>query len=159
MSDSACSVPPGMRYLEDYLPGSVSLLRSITVEQEEMIAFARRYDPQVFHTDPDAARKTVFGGLAASGWLTGALAMRLIADQYVSRVASLGSPGIDEVRWLKPVRPGDELSVRLTVVETRRSQSKQDRGIVRSFVEVINQNEEVVMSWKGVNIVLCRDSR
>ena len=159
MSDSACSVPPGMRYFEDYLPGSVSLLRSITVEQEEMIAFARRYDPQVFHTDPDAARKTVFGGLAASGWLTGALAMRLIADQYVSRVASLGSPGIDEVRWLKPVRPGDELSVRLTVVETRRSQSKQNRGIVRSFVEVINQNEEVVMSWKGVNIVLCRDSR
>jgi acyl dehydratase len=148
-----------MRYFEDYLPGSVSLLGSITVEQEEMIAFARRYDPQLFHTDPDAARKTVFGGLVASGWLTGALAMRLIADQYVSRVASLGSPGIDEVRWLKPVRPGDELSVRLTVIEARRSQSKPDRGIVRSFVEVINQNDEVVMSWKGANIVVCRDAR
>lgn len=83
--------------------------------------------------------------------------MRLIVDHYVSRVASLGSPGIDEVRWLKPVRPGDKLSVRISILEARRSRTKPDRGTVRGLVEVINQNREVVMSWKGMSIIRCRD--
>ena len=146
-----------MLYFEDQVVGSVWQFGSILVDEQEMIAFARRYDPQVFHADPEAAKKTAFGGLIASGWLTGSLAMRLIVEHRLSHVANFGSPGIDEVRWGKPVRPGDTLSVRLTIVETRRSQSKPDRGVVKSSIEVLNQYGEVVMSWKGTNIVLCRN--
>ncbi|MGA3175358.1 MAG: MaoC family dehydratase [Syntrophorhabdales bacterium] len=146
------------RYFEDYEPGAVHEFGDIAVEEEEMISFARRYDPQAFHTDPHAAAKTVFGGLIASGWLTAALAMRLIVDHYISHVASLGSPGIDEVRWLKPVRPGDRLSVRISILQARRSRTKPDRGTVRALVEVTNQNREVVMSWKGISIIGCRDA-
>lgn len=145
-------------YLEDHVPGSVYSFGSILVEEQEIRDFARRYDPQVFHTDPEAAKETSFGGLVASGWHTAALAMRLIVDHRVSRVKNLGSPGVDELRWLKPVRPGDRLSVRITIMETRRSQSKPDRGVVKTLVEVLNQNGEVVTSWKGLNIVLCRNT-
>jgi acyl dehydratase len=152
------SPPAEDRYFEDYVPGSVYEFGSIVMEEKEMIDFAMRYDPQVFHIDPDAARKTVFGGLIASGWHTGASSMRLMVDHYLSRVASLGSLGIDEVRWLKPVRPGDELSIRVTVLRARRSQSKPDRGIVQALVEVMNQNREVVMSRTAVNIVRCRNA-
>ena len=140
------------------MPGSVYEFGSILMEEKEMIDFATRYDPQAFHTDPDAARKSVFGGLIASGWHTGAVSMRLIVDHYLSRVASLGSLGIDEMRWLKPVRPRDELSIRVTVLQVRLSQSKPDRGIVRSLVEVMNQNREVVMSRIAINIVGCRNA-
>jgi len=147
----------GEQCFEDYVPGSVRTFGTILVKEEEIIEFARRYDPQVFHTDPVAAHKTVYGGLVASGWHTAAMAMRLIVEHYLSRTASVGSPGVDELRWLKPVRPGDELSVRLSVLEARRSESKPDRGVVRSLVEVLNQDRAVVMSFKGVNILLCRD--
>ncbi len=140
------------------MPGSVYEFGSILMEEKEMIDFATRYDPQAFHTDPDAARKSVFGGLIASGWHTGAVSMRLIVDHYLSRVASLGSLGIDEMRWLKPVRPRDELSIRVTVLQVRLSQSKPDRGIVRSLVEVMNQNREVVMSRIAINFVRCRNA-
>jgi acyl dehydratase len=126
------------------------------VEQDEVIAFARRFDPQVFHTDPESAKKSIYGGLIASGWHTAGLMMRLFADHYLSKVASLGSPGVDELRWNKPVRPGDELSIRVTVQETKRSRSKPDRGMVHSFIEVMNQNREVVMSMKAVNFLFCR---
>lgn len=156
MTNSTFSPPAEDRYFEDYVPGSVYEFGSTVMEEKEMIDFAARYDPQAFHIDPDAARKSVFGGLIASGWHTGAVSMRLIVDHYLSRVASLGSLGVDELRWLKPVRPGDELSIRVTVLQARRSQSKPDRGIVRSLVEVINQNREVVMSRTAVNIVRCR---
>jgi acyl dehydratase len=145
-------------YLEDHLPGSVYLFGSVLVEEQEILDFARRYDPQVFHTDPEAAKETSFGGLVASGWHTAALAMRLIVDHRVSRVKNVGSPGVDELRWLKPVRPGDTLSVRLTILEARPSRSKPDRGIIRALVEVLNQNGEVVTSWKGMNIVLRRNA-
>jgi len=146
-----------MWYFEDHVVGSVFQFGSILVEEEEMIAFAKRYDPQTFHVDPEAAKKTPFGGIIASGWLTGSLSMRLVVEHRLSRVANIGSPGIDDVRWWKPVRPGDTLSARLTIIETRRSQSKPDRGIVKSSIEVLNQSGEVVMSWKGTNIVLCRN--
>jgi acyl dehydratase len=136
----------------------VYLFGSVLVEEQEILDFAERYDPQVFHTDPEAAKKTAFGGLVASGWHIVALSMRLIVDHRLSRVQNLGSPGVDELRWLKPVRPGDILSVRLTVMEARLSHSKPDRGIVRVLVEVLNQTGEVVTSWKGINIVLCRNS-
>lgn len=156
MNRSTFGTPNNDRYFEDYKAGSVYEFGPITVEESEMIEFARRFDPQVFHTDPEAARKTGFGGLIASGWHTAAMMMRLLVDNYLSSVASLGSPGIDDLRWARPVRPGDKLSVRVTVLEANRSRTKPDRGVVRSFIEVINQNHEVVMTMKGVNILLCR---
>jgi len=147
----------GDQCFEDFVPGSVRTSGTVSVTEEEIIEFAKRYDPQVFHTDPVAARGSIYGGLVASGWHTAAMAMRLIVENYLSGVASVGSPGVDEVRWLKPVRPGDKLSVRVTVLESRRSESKPDRGIVRSLVEVLNQDMAVVMSFKGVTMVLCRN--
>ncbi len=157
MNNSTFTVPIERRYFEDYVSGSVHEFGSIEVEQDEVLAFARRFDPQVFHTDPERAKNTIYGGLIASGWHTAGLMMRLFADHYLSKVASLGSPGIDELRWKAPVRPGDELCVRVTVLEAKRSRSKPDRGIVRSFIEVINQNREVVMSMEAINFFLCRD--
>jgi acyl dehydratase len=156
MSKSTFHVPTENRYFEDYLVGSVHEFGSIAVEEDEVIAFAKRFDPQVFHTDPESATNTIFNGLIASGWHTAGLMMRLFADHFLSKVASLGSPGVDELRWNKPVRPGDELSVRVTVLEARRSRTKPDRGIVHSFIEVMNQNRDVVMSMKAVNIFFCR---
>ena len=144
MTRSQFRTPVEKRYFEDYEEGSVHEFGSIAVEEEEIVSFGRRYDPQVFHTDPVEATKTVFGGLVASGWHTAALAMRLIVDHYLSHVASLGSPGVDELRWLKPVRPGNKLSLRISIVETRRSRTKPDRGIVCSLVEAMNQDHEVV---------------
>jgi acyl dehydratase len=156
MSQSTFTVPPQERYFEDYVPGEVHEFGSIVVEEEEIIAFAQRFDPQDFHIDPEAAKNSIYGGLIASGWHTASLMMRLFVDHYLSKVASLGSPGVDELRWIKPVRPGDRLSLRVTVLETRRSRSRPDRGIVRSFIEVLNQHGEVVMSMKAVNFLLCR---
>jgi acyl dehydratase len=144
------------QFFEDYLPGSVRTFGAILVEEKEIIEFAKRYDPQVFHTDPVEARKSIYGGLIASGWHTAAMTMRVIVEQFLSRATNLGSPGVDELRWAKPVFPGDKLSVRVTILETRRSKSKPDRGIVRSLVEVLNQDMAVVMSFKGMNILLCR---
>jgi acyl dehydratase len=144
------------RYFEDYLPGSVHEFGSVRVEEEEMIAFAKRYDPQIFHTDPEAAAGSIYKGLIASGWLTGSLTMRLFADHYLSHVASLGSPGVREMRWVGPVRPGDELRIRVTVLEARGSKSKPDRGIVRSYIETLNQKDEVVLTMEPINFMLCR---
>ena len=158
MAPSHFKTPVENRYFEDYEEGSVHEFGGITVEKEEIIDFGRRYDPQVFHTDPEGATKTLFGGLVASGWHTAALAMRLIVDHYLSHVASLGSPGVDELRWPKPVRPGNRLSLRVSILQTRRSRTKPDRGIVRSLVEVLNQDHEVVMSWKGMNMLQCRNA-
>ena len=159
MNRSTFTAPPDNRYFEDYVAGAVHESGSIAVDEAEIIAFAKRYDPQVFHTDPAAAKQTIYRGLIASGWLTTSLMMRLFTDHFLSHVASLGSPGVDELRWLKPVRPGDVLSLRVTVLGTNRSRSKPDRGAVHSFIEVLNQNAEVVMSMKAVNLFLCRDHR
>ncbi len=159
MNDSTCTTQNGGRCLEDYVVGSVSEFGSIAVEEAEIIDFARRFDPQVFHTDPEAAKKTIYGGLIASGWHTAGMMMRLIVDHYLPTARSLGSPGIDNLRWIRPVRPGDELSVRVTVKEATRSRSKPDRGVVRSFIEVLNQNHEVVLSVNAVNLMLCRDAQ
>jgi len=158
MKASDIAVPVEQRYFEDYVPGSVFEYGSITLSQDEILDFARRFDPQFIHTDPVAAAEGPFGGLIASGWHTAALMMRLFVDHYLSHVASMGSPGIDELRWILPVRPGDSLSIRVSVVEANRSRSKPDRGVVRSAVEVLNQNQEVVMSLKAMNMLRCRDS-
>ena len=142
-----------MRYWEDIKEGEVFELGSRTLDKERMVAFAREFDPQPFHTDEKAAEASIWGGLIASGWLTGSVLMRIFYDGYLKDTAGLGSPGIDELRWLKPVRPGDTLTVRLTVLETAASRSKPDRGIVRSLMEVVNQHGEIVMTTKGVNFV------
>lgn len=141
------------RYLDDYVEGDVHELGSIAIDKAELVAFARRYDPQNFHTDEDAAERSMFGGLIASGWHTAGLMMRVYADNYLTHVASLASPGLDELRWPAPVRPGDLLSVRVTVLSNRVSKSKPDRGIVVSLVEVFNQRGELVMSMKPMNII------
>jgi acyl dehydratase len=147
------------RYLEDYVSGAVHEFDGIVVEQDEVIAFAKRFDPQPFHTDPAAATQSAFGGLIASGWHTASLMMRLFVDHYLSHVASLGSPGVDQLRWLKPVRPGDRLVLRVTVHEVKRSRSKPDRGILHSHIEVLNQHSEVVMTMKALNMLLYRGPR
>jgi len=141
------------RYFEDYVPGSVHELGTISISEPEIIEFARRYDPQPFHVDAEAARHTQFGGLIASGWQTAGLMMRLAVDHYLSSVASLASPGADELRWFQPVRPGDTLSVRATVLEARLSASKPDRGLVRTLFEVLNQRGEIVMTVTGMNML------
>ena len=142
-----------MRYWEDIKEGEVVELGSRTMDKERMIAFAREFDPQPFHVDEQAAKESVWGGLIASGWLTGSVLMRLLCDGFLRDTASIGSPGIDELRWLKPVRPGDTLTGRLTMLESTPSRSKPDLGIVRSLMEVLNQRGEVVMSTKGVNFI------
>src|ERR687896_2668164 len=127
------------RYFEDFEPGHVFELGSRTVTAEEIVAFARQWDPQPFHTDEEAAAASVFGGLIASGWHTGAMWMRLYVDSLLDGAASMGSPGIEELRWLAPVRPGDTLRGRLTVLETTPSETRPGRGTVRIRGEMVNQ--------------------
>lgn len=153
---SSFATPVEDRYFEDYVPGAVHELGSIQVDEAEMMEFARRFDPQTFHTDPVAAQESVFGGLIASGWYTASVAMRLLVDHYISHVAGLGSPGVDELRWLKPVRPGDTLSLRVTSLEARHSRSKPDRGVVHILSELLNQHDEMVMTMKSVGFFRCR---
>jgi acyl dehydratase len=147
------------RYFEDYMPGAVHECGRIAVNEDEILSFGLRFDPQPFHTDPKIAKQSVFGGLIASGWHTASLMMRLFVDNYLTHVASLSSPGVDELRWLKPVRPGDMLFLRVTVTDTHLSRSKPDRGVVHSFIEVRNQEEEIVMTMKALNIIQCRDKQ
>jgi acyl dehydratase len=155
-SDAAPTVRE--RYFEDYVPGSVEEFGSASIGAAEIIEFATRYDPQPFHVDPDwAAAHGPFGGLIASGWHTGSIMMRLLVDNYFSAASSLGSPGIDELRWVRPVRPGDTLRVRVSIAEAKRSRSKPDRGLIRSRIEVLNQEADVVMSMTAINFMRCRD--
>jgi len=156
MTNSSFSAPIDDRYFEDYVDGAVHDFGSIPVQESEVVDFAKRFDPQPFHMNPELAKHSIYGGLIASGWHSASLMMRLFVEHYLSHVASLGSPGVDELRWLKPVRPGDVLSLRVTVSETSRSRSKPDRGIVHSYVETLNQNGEVVMTMKALNFLLCR---
>ena len=156
MPNSSFSAPIDDRYFEDYVDGAVHDFGSIAVKESEVVDFAKRFDPQPFHMNPELAKHSIYGGLIASGWHSASLMMRLFVEHYLSHVASLGSPGVDELRWLKPVRPGDVLSLRVTVSKTSRSRSKPDRGIVHSYVETLNQNGEVVMTMKALNFLLCR---
>ena len=144
------------RWFEDYVVGTTTEHGSIRVDEDELIDFGRRFDPQPFHIDPDAAAAGPYGGLIASGWHTCALMMRLLAQEYLSPVSSLGSPGIDELRWLRPVRPGDELSLRTTVEEARLSRSKPDRGLLRTRVELVDSAGDVVLRLLAMNLVSTR---
>jgi acyl dehydratase len=145
-------------FFEDFQPGDVRETGSVTVTQEEIVAFAREFDPQPFHIDEDAARRSPFGGIIASGWHSAALCMRMIVSMLGPDSGSLGSPGVDELRWLKPVRPGDELWVRVEVLETVPSKSKPDRGLVKLRYTMRNQNAEDVMSMIALGLVLRQPS-
>ena len=150
---------PDNRYFEDYVPGTVHEFGFISVDEQEVLEFGKRYEPLSYHIDKEAAKNSIYGGVIASGWHTAALMMRVYTENYLSKVANLGSPGGDELRWDKPVFPGDVLSVRATVLEARRSESRPNRGIVRTFIEVLNQKREVVMSMKMVNFVRSRENK
>ena len=143
-------------FFEDFRPGEARETASVTVTKEEIVAFARQFDPQPFHVDEEAARRSPFGGLIASGWHTAALCHRLIVALLGPASGSLGSPGVDELRWLKPVRPGDELSVRVEVLEAIPSRSKPDRGLVKLRYTMRNQNGEEVMTMIALGLVLRR---
>lgn len=145
-------------YYEDYPVGTVVAGGSYAVSEAEILEFARRYDPQPMHVDREAATRGQFGSLIASGWHTGAMMMRMLTEIFVSPIANLASPGVDELRWVSPVRPGDVLSLRVTVLEARRSRSTPDQGVLKSLVEVLNQQGEVVMSLKPVSLMRCRPS-
>lgn len=147
------TTPAADRWFEDYVPGTVAEFGGVTITEGDIVSFARQYDPQPFHTDPAAAARAPYGGLIASGWHTVAVTMRILVDHYLSTVASLGSPGIDELRWTRPVRPGDHLRVRVTVLEARPSRSKPDRGLVRTHIEVLNQHDELVMTLTAMNLL------
>ena len=137
------------RYWEDFKVGEVEQIGGKRVDRDELIEFAKQFDPQPFHIDEAAAKHSMYGGLIASGWHTCAMVMRMMCDAYLSQSASVGSPGIDNLKWLKPVRPGDTISARRTTLETRASKSKPDIGIVNNLWEVFNQNGEMVMSMQG----------
>jgi acyl dehydratase len=139
------------RYFEDFVEGHTQDLGSFSFTEDEIVDFARRYDPQPMHVDPDAARGSIYGGLIASGWQTAAGYMRLAVDGVMADSDSKGSPGVDSLRWLRPVRPGDQLNARITVLEARPSNSRPDWGIVRSRGEVVNQSGEIVMQLEAVN--------
>jgi acyl dehydratase len=132
-------------YFEDFAAGQVYELGSRTVTEDEIVDFARQWDPQPFHVDPEAAKQSVFGGLIASGWQTGAIWMRMYVDAVLGSAAR-GSPGIEELRWLAPVRPGDTLSGRLTVLEATPSATRPDRGTIRIRGEMVNQDGVTVMA-------------
>ncbi len=147
MSDD--SVPGTTLHWEDLPVGLVIETASMTLSKEDMIAFARQFDPQSFHVDEAAAGRSSYGGLIASGWHTTAVAMRLYCDAVLRRADSHGSPGVEKVRWLRPVRPGATLRVRVEVIEARPSRSKPDMGLVRSRWWVLDQRDEVVMEMEG----------
>jgi acyl dehydratase len=141
-----------VRYFEDFPAGHVSESPPRTITREEMLEFASKYDPQPFHLDEAAAKNTIYGGLIASGWLTVAVTMRLLWDAMLEDVVSLGSPGSDEIRWLTPVRPGDTLRARFTILESIPSRSKPDRGVLKTLTEVLNQRGEIVMTQRGMGM-------
>ena len=145
-------------YFEDFFAGQVREFGRYPVSKEEIIRFAKQYDPQPFHTDEAAANASIYRGLIGSGWMTCAIAMRMVCDEYILRSASMGSPGVDTVRWLQPVRPDDVLSMRVTTTDAIPSNSKPDRGIVKSSWEVLNQRGEVVMTTDGMGMFKRRPS-
>jgi acyl dehydratase len=156
MDEHDLPVARDQRFFEDYVVGSVAQYGPIVVDEAEIVDFGKRFDPQDFHIDPVRAAKGPFGGVIASGWHTGAMMMRVLVDRYFSRPAGLGSPGVDELRWTSPVRPGDRLWVRIRVIESRRSESKPDRGMVRLLTDVVKDDGTVAMTMKAMTLVRCR---
>ena len=147
-----------MQYFEDLEVGTKSSFGHYEVTREEVLEFASKYDPQPFHLDDEAAAQTFFGRLSASGWHTCAMSMRMIVDQFRrEKTASIGSPGIDELRWLKPVYPGDTLRMETELIEKRQSKSKPNMGFTKSRQTVFNQHDEPVLTMIGNGIIAVRD--
>jgi acyl dehydratase len=147
------------RYWEDFIVGeALALGATQPVTEEAIIAFARQYDPQYFHVDPARAKESIFGGLVASGWHTASMVMRLWVDAIVSKTVSMGSPGVEDLRWPAPVRPGDTLTSRAVVLETRPSKSRPEMGLVRWRAETSNQREELVFTMTGTSFIGRRPS-
>jgi acyl dehydratase len=153
LSSTDFAVPVGDRYFEDYAPGAVYEYGHLTVTEDDIVSFAEQFDPQPIHTDRAFAEAGPFGGLIASGWHSAGLLMRLFADHYLSGVASLASPGVDELRWAAPLRPGDSVRLRTTITQTRPSRSKPDRGMVHTAAELLNQNDQCPLSLAAMNIL------
>lgn len=143
-------------YFDDYQPGLTYDCGTVSVSQDEIASFAKDFDPQPFPVDPVAAARGPFRGLIASGWHTAGLVMRQIVAHFLPAEASLGSPGLDEIRWPEPVRPGDTLRIQATVTEARRSQSRSDRGIVKTLIEAVNQDDRPVMRATAINFLRVR---
>ena len=154
MSEDASAGPRWA--FEDFAVGKMLDVGSRTVTAEEIVAFATQFDPQPFHVDADAAKASIYGGLIASGWHTVALVMRMMCDSYLLDATSAGSPGVDQLRWLKPVRAGDTIRAQLVTTDVRASTSKPDRGIVGSEWRVYNQHDELVMTMRGMGLFLRR---
>ena len=140
-------------YFEDYMPGTVSTLRTDTVSEASIIAFARQFDPQEFHLDASAAAHSPYGAVIASGWHTCAMAGRAMVTGYLAAESSLPAPGVDDVRFHAPVRAGDTLTWRATVLDARPSRSNPSRGIVRTLVEAVNQNGSLALSLTAINLI------
>ena len=138
------------RYFEDFPPGEAVELGSRVVTEADIIAFARDFDPQLFHMDPAAARQSRFGGLVASGWHSCCIFMRLFVDGLMLQSSALAGLGVDEIRWPRPVHPGDRLSARATVLEATPSRSKPDRGFVKHACELSNQHGDKVMTMRAL---------
>lgn len=147
-----------VHYFEDFKAGDTFSGGALDVSQDEIIAYARQFDPQPFHTDPAAAKKTLFGELVASGWHTASMTMRLFATSEIEIVNGVIGGGVEQLTWPRPVRPGDRLTVRSEILEARPSRSKPDRGMIRVKVETLNQNGEVVQSFVGQLVVLKRNA-
>jgi acyl dehydratase len=149
---------PAMLYWEDFTAGYSAEHGDYLVTREEIVAFAAEYDPQPFHLDEEAGSASLLGGLAAYGWHTSAIGMRMICDAFMSNAAGLGSPGIEEVRWVAPVRPGDRLTLHWSVLETRPTSKRPDRGLVKFRFELVNQAGERVLVQTNVNLFVRREA-
>jgi acyl dehydratase len=150
------AVPVSDRWFEDYVAGAAYEYGYVTVSEPDIIQFARQWDPQPIHIDPDYAASGPFRGIIASGWHTSAIGMRLFSTHFMSHVASLASPGLDSLRWTAPLRPGDTVHARFTIRETRRSQTKPDRGLVKTTMEVLKQADQAIMRLEAVNFLAVR---
>jgi acyl dehydratase len=142
-----------MHYFEDFHIGDTFDFGPLTVTEEEIITFARQFDPQYFHLDPERAKDSIYGGLIASGWHVGALFTRMFVDGLLNEMAGMGSPGLEQIRWVQPVRPNDTLHGSLTVIEVRTSASRPTMGILRVNCEMFNQHHELLMTIIGINFV------
>ena len=142
--------------LDDFKEGEVKEFGGYHVTEEEILEFAKKYDPQPFHTDIEAARRSIFGGLIASGWHTCSMVMRMLCDHLFTNSANTGSPGVDEIRWIRPVRPGDILRLRVETAKVSQSRSKPDRGTIWHHVSVLNQKGELVATLKAMTMMLTR---
>lgn len=148
-----------LMHLEDFQPGQTFDLGSIEVTHDQVVDFAKQFDPQPFHIDIDAGGQSIFGGLIASGWHTCSLMMRLVVDNLFSRTATLGSPGVNQIRWMLPVRPGDTLTASTRVLAVTSSVSKPDRGTVEFHYEVRNQSDQQVLAMQGISMFRRREGQ